>query len=230
MKYNLFLIYTVMVFWSGWLNAQPIISEQLFSEQLIRLPARPSGASADYEGSPFLVDSFQQGQVVLTSNAKFNLPMRFNIYNELIEVKFKGRDMQLQPNDLISRIELNGHTILSTEYELEDKKKKGFLFLLDSGVVSLLQKRNISFKEWRPAKAQEAAPTPAAFKPSLDQFFIRYANGRVVSLPSVKDLASAFPSHRNVVSDFIKKEKIKLKKDKLLQLFTYYRSLEPAKS
>lgn len=223
----------VLVGLSLWMStgtAQPILSEQLFSEQLIRMPVRPSGMSADYDGSPYLVDSFQQGQVFLTSNSKFNLPMRFNLFDDLIEVKFKGREMQMQPSDLISRIELSGHTILASEYELDGKKKKGFLFLLDSGEVSLLQKRNISFREWRPAKAQESAPTPAAFKASLDQFFIRYSNGRVITLHSVKDLPSVFPKHRNAVDAFVKKEKTKLKKEKLLQLFTYYKSLETAKT
>jgi len=206
------------------LSAQSILSDQLVSDQLVKMPLRSGGKPGEYEGSPFLTDSFQTGQIVLTAGSKFSLPMRFNVYQDILEIKYKGRDMQIQPNDLILRIELDVHTLVVNAYELDGNKRRGFLFLLDSGDITLFQKRNISFKEWRPAKAMESAPSPATFKSSPDQYFARLTNGTTVYLNSIKSLASVFPNHQNAINTFIKKEKIKLKKEDLLTLFAYYRS------
>ena len=219
MKHGIILVFCLVAHAGS--QAQSILSEQLVSEQLIRMPVSEQKMSSQYEGSPYLYDTFMTSILSMEGNGRFKLPMRYNMYRDIIEVKHRGREMQILPNDLIHNIKINEHTLVIGDYELEKKKTRGFLFLLDSGEVSLLEKKNITFEEWRPARAQEAGPRSATFKASLDNFFIRSKN-KITPITSLKELANLFPHHRSQVADYIKMHKIKLKEAKLVELFQYF--------
>lgn len=224
MKSNIFIcLMWVLINPSAY--AQPILSEQLISDKLIRMPLSEEALSRDYEGSPYLKDSFTLGHVMMNPAGSFALSMRYNIFLDLLEVKHKGRDMQILPNELIHEIVLDGYKLVSANYEYNHKKVEGFLFLLDSGTVSLLQKKNVSFEPWRPAKAQEAGPKPATFKESKEQYFVKSIGGKIIEFHSIKELVEILTSHRKEAYQFLEDNKIKMKQEKLIQFFQYYNDL-----
>lgn len=206
---------------SCYLAGQPLLSEQLVAEKLSKMPVNSVTWSRDFEGTPFLLDTFMKGKIYMQGARVFQAHMRYSIFSDVMEVKQRGQNMQLLPRDDIDYIEMDHFRIIAVEYEQSGKKTRGFLFLLDSGEVSLLEKKNITFEEWRPARAQEAGPRSATFKASLDNFFIRSKN-KITPITSLKELANLFPHHRSQVADYIKMHKIKLKEAKLVELFQYF--------
>ncbi len=207
------------------LEAQSLLSGDLVTEKIVRTPMDESILSSDYVGSPYLIDSFMIGKVVTSDHTVFKLPMRYNIFRDIIDVKYQGRDMQILASDIIDNIEIGNYTLTVGNYELDGKKFKSYLFVLDTGKISLLKKRSIKFEEWRPAKAQESAPKPAEFKESLDYYFLRTSSGRLKPFSKVKELPELFTGHRREVEEFIDKNKIKMKQEKLVDLVRFYNSL-----
>ncbi len=207
-------------------GSQSLLSGDLVTEQLVRMPSKSELLDNDYDGSPFLNDSFQNGTLTIRNQPGLVLPMRYNIYQDVMEVKFRGRMMQINPGDLIQSILLGKETLVPVKYPWESSMRQGLLFLLDSGKVNLYKKRNIQFEPWRAARAQEAGPKRARFKESLESFFLEFSNHKVVTLEKAKDLPLLFHDHRNELDDFFSKNKIKLKEDKLKELIHFYNSLQ----
>jgi hypothetical protein len=214
-----------LLFLINMLSGQALLSGNLFIDKFNHLPVSDAVKNGEYEGSPFLIDSFVEGILRIKNEATYKMPMRYNLYGDVLDVKYKGRDLVLTPNDIIEVIEIKNHKLVTTLYEFNGTRNKGFLFLLDTGKVNLLMKKNISFEDWRPARAQEAGPKLARFKESLDAFFLQ-SGTKVTQIKNIKDLPGLFSSNRSKVTDFIKKNKTKLKQEKLIELVKYYNSLQ----
>lgn len=223
MKIKIFFILFLIIY--GNLSGQSLLSGNLFIDKFNNLPVSEAVKNGEYEGSPFLIDSFTDGTLRIKNEASYKMKMRYNLFGDILDVKYKGRDLILAPNDIIEVIELNNYKLVTTIYEYNGKKSKGFLFLLDTGRVNLLMKKNISFEDWRPARAQEAAPRLAQFKEGVDVFFLQMGS-KVSQIKNIKDLPELFSNNRSKVADFIKKNKTKLKQDKLIELVKYYNSLQ----
>jgi len=194
-------------------------------DQLLNIMVNQTKYPQNYEGSPYLIDSFVTGTITLTSGVSFNLPIRYNLFQDIFDVQFQGRLMEIRTVDLIKKIDMPGYNLIPAIYPSGPKEIKGYLFLLDTGKISLLCKRHIAFDEWKPTKALESGPTPAKFREERIDFFARLPGGNLYRLKNLKDLLTVFPDNKSKVEMFIKENKIKLKLDKLKQLFHYYNSL-----
>lgn len=207
------------------LTGQALLSGNLFIDKFNHLPVSDAVKNGEYEGSPYLIDSFTEGTLRIKNEATYKMPMRYNLFGDVLDVKYKGREMVLTPNDIIEVIEIKNYRLVTTLYEYNDTKSKGFLFLLDTGKVNLLMKKNISFEDWRPARAQEAAPKLARFKEGVDAFFLK-SGTRIMQIKNIKELPELFPNNRSKLAEFIKTHKTKLKEEKLTELVKYYNSIQ----
>jgi hypothetical protein len=222
MLMNRLIFWGILVMAGHSLAAQSIVSGQFLSDELIHSTMGKLKSIPEYEGSPYLNDSFSDGKVYLKDKTMFKLKIRYNLFDDVLEVKHKGRDMQILPADLIELIEFDSHRLTVGEFEVDNKMNRSFLFVLDTGEVDLLMRKTVKFEEWRPAKAQETAPKPATFKPSLDYYYIKSPNGKIHAITKIKDLPSLFPRNRKKVESFIESNKTKLKAEKLVALFQSY--------
>lgn len=202
---------------------QAMLTDQFIWDKLLTKTANPNPHF--YEGSPYLIDSFVNGQVTLTSNASFALPVRYNLYEDLVEVIFHGREMEIRHADLIKKIEFADHQLVLSHYPGKNKEVRGFLFLLDSGKISLLHKKVMVFEEWQPAKALESGPTPAKFRVDHNDFFIRITPGSIYKIKTIKELSELLPDNHPKIKAYIKENKVKFKQEHLVHLINYYNSL-----
>lgn len=221
------IVYLIIICLSHFqLISQALLSGNLISEKITqRLPISEAVVNGEYEGSPFLIDSFVEGSLKIAKEATYKMPMRYNIYGDVFEVKYKGRLMQLLPDEMVESLHLQNYQLVTAQYELDKKKMKGFLFVLDTGSVNLLKRRNVSFEDWKPARAQEAGPTLARFKEGVQIYFIQIGN-KIIQIKNVKELPELFPSNRSKIREYIKEHKIKLKDEKLKELFSFYNGLK----
>jgi len=179
------------------------------------------------KGSPYENDSFIMGKA---ANKKINdskpYYLRYNIYNDIIEIK--------EDNNTIGLIQsLNIYAIMNNrEYHYEifsddnEKTDEGYFILLyKSEKVNVYKRKLKEFIEEQPAKDSFRQATPASFKDSELYYFKK---GRVLILLSTKkkEFIKNFPEHKNEITSYIKTKKINLKSEKdLIQLFKYYESL-----
>ncbi len=202
---------------------QAMLTDPFIVDKLFAISSNPNPKS--YEGSPYLLDSFIQGKVTLSSDASFSLPIRYNLFTDVVDVIYRSREMEIRPVDLIKKIEIADHQLILTYYPGQNKDVRGFLFLLDSGKWSLLHKRFMVFEEWQPTKALESGPTPAKFRVDHDEFFIRSERGNLSKIKTVKEIPLLLGDKKSKIEAFIKENKIKLKPDHLTRLFQFYNSL-----
>ena len=223
---NLFFILTHIIFIPFISNSQSLVSDQLVTEQLIKMPSRTDVLDSDFDGSPYLDDSFQLGTIFIGDHPGVTCPMRYDIYQDVMEVKYKGRLMQIIPSELIRFISINKDRLVPKKYPMGSGMIQGLLFELDTGKINLYKKRNLEFEPWRAARAQESGPKKARFKDMLDSYFIEFPNQKIVLIEKAKDITLLFHDHRKEIDEYLVKNKLKMKDVKLIEFIRFYNTLQ----
>jgi len=178
---------------------------------------------SETEGSPYENETFVIGKAI---SEKMNISsaflMRYNIYNDVIEVKDKD-----QLNALLRSFDL--YVILSNreyhyaEYLDESKTiKKGYFILLYGGSnIELFSRKTQKYKEAVPTKNSFQAKQPAEFLNS-EAFYMKQ-EGALLEIPTnKKEFLSEFPGIEADLKKFMKANKISLKSENdVIELFTY---------
>ena len=178
---------------------------------------------SETEGSPYENETFVIGKAI---SEKMNISsaflMRYNIYNDVIEVKDKD-----QLNALLRSFDL--YVILSNreyhyaEYLDESKTiKKGYFILLYGGSnIELFSRKTQKYKEAVPTKNSFQAKQPAEFVNS-EAFYMKQ-EGALLEIPTnKKEFLIEFPGIEADLKKFMKANKISLKSENdVIELFTY---------
>ena len=182
---------------------------------------------SNINGSPYENDEFLPGKAVSKNlnNSKTFL-LRYNIYNDVLEIK--------DDKNLIGLIKSANiyATIKGTEYHYEDfiadnnMAKKGYFILLSKGEnVSLFLRKTKQYKEPIQAKTSFHKNEPAAFIDS-ESFYFKKDNVMSSLSQNKKKILQQFPEKEDELNSYLKKEKINLKSEKdLIQLFSYLDSV-----
>ena len=177
-------------------------------------------------GSPYLNETFVPGDAYTFSTKFTDVPMRYNIHNDHIEFKQNSQTYILDPEPRVNKVTFDNKTFVVLKYEYKGKGKFGYLQLLDSGKVMLLAKKMVLYREEQAPKALESSSTPAQFTNIPDLYFYKIENGDVMRIENLKQMTESFPNQKDALSQFIKKEKISVKKEAdLIKLIKYYNSL-----
>ena len=144
---------------------------------------------ASVEGSPYEQETFVMGKAAekLTNNS-INYYLRYNIYNDEIQMKIKLNDEKIV--GLIKS--LNHYAVINNKeyhymsYSENDKNiNEGYFILVSNDVKnSLYLKKIVKFKVGQPAKDSFRKAIPSAFK-NFERYY--YQKGRVLfHLPTKK--------------------------------------------
>ena len=182
-------------------------------------------AAEKVEGTPFLNDNFVVGIVYAKDEKYEGIPMRYNMYDDNIEFKQNNQLLILDPQPRIRKVELDGHTFVVGDYELKGQPKQGYFLLLDSGQVTLMSKKVVSYREQQAPKGLDSGPTPAKYSNAPDVFYFKIGNGALMKVDNIKKMIAGFPDKQTELTEFAKKEKTSPKKeDELVKLVKYYNS------
>jgi len=182
------------------------------------------------EGSPYEQETFVMGKAAekLTNNS-INYYLRYNIYNDEIQMKIK-----LDDEKIVGLIKsLNHYAVINNReyhymsYSENDKSiNEGYFILVSNDIKnSLYLKKIVKFKVGQPAKDSFRKAIPSAFK-NFERYY--YQKGRVLfQVPTKKkEILLHFSDKKEDLKKFMKAEKINLKNEKdLIKLFKYYDSL-----
>ncbi len=124
------------------------------------------------EGSPFLNDNFIEGKVI-TSNGTFEpVTLRYNIFQDVMEFEMERKIYYLEPGNQVKEVIMGEDTFVVKAYMRNNKPVFGYLKVLETGKLSLYQKKNRAFKEAQPPKALESEAHPARFIKESDEYFL----------------------------------------------------------
>lgn len=177
------------------------------------------------EGTPYLNEEFATGDV-LSNKGKFTgIELRYNLYSGNIE--FKQRDIvyALVPGPEIKRINFGQYSFVVENYESKGQKKDGYYVLLDSGKVTLVAKKHVSFREAQAPKALETMGKPPKYISEPDEYYYRVGTGNLINISNVKKLIEGLPDKQDELKAFASKEKISKNARELTELIKYYNSL-----
>lgn len=177
--------------------------------------------SDDYEGSPYLNDEFVLGYVYQGSLKFEGVPMRYNIYADVMEFQDKGHTFLLEPDPRITKIEIGHQVFVVREFKHLTKVQNGFLEVLKEGKASLMAKKLVNFRE-----KMELRDIPAKFARLDDAYYYKIDDQPVLKTSSLKALIESFPDKHGELTQFAKAAKISTKNGAdLVKLFEYYNSL-----
>jgi hypothetical protein len=177
------------------------------------------------EGTPYLSEKYVPGEI-LFGTERSAVPLRYNVYQDLMEYQQNGKALVLDPNTKIKKVRLGESTYIVEKFEFDGKTKYGFLNLLDSGKVTLVAKKVVKYQEPLKGRALDGGDLPAKFSKSSDAYFYRVGHGELQEVDNIKDMIASFPDKQEEVKQYAKKEKISPKKEEeLVKLVRYYNSL-----
>jgi hypothetical protein len=177
-------------------------------------------------GTPYLNETFSQGEVNFDQGTRNAVPLRYNIYKDWIEYQQNNQTYILDPDFRIKEVTFDENTFVVEKYPGKGKSRPGYFKLLDSGRVTLLSKQFVLFKEYQKAQALQSSSSPPKYTRAPDQFYFKVESGELQKIDNIKSLVAGFPDKHDLLMKYAKKEKISAKKEQdLRRLFAYYYSL-----
>ncbi len=176
-------------------------------------------------GSPYLVEEYLSAQVYSLQGDYLDVPMRYNVHQDIMEFKHEDSLFALEPNLLINKILLDEYTFVVEYYQQKKSSGAGYFIRLDSGKVSLLSKPVINY-----IPAQKGKPiqgdVPANYQHLPPMHFLKLPNSVLVQIKNLKQLLGALPDQQEEISAFVKDKKISGKKlDQFKEVIQYYNEL-----
>lgn len=178
---------------------------------------------SETEGSPYENETFVFGKVI---NEKLNISspylMRYNIYNDVIEVKDKDQLSGLKKSFDFYVSLSNKEYHFAEYYDDSNMIKKGYFILLYRGTnIELFSRRTQKYKEAVPTKNSFQTKQPAEFV-DYEAFYMKIEDTLLEIPTNKKELTGLFPEIEADVKKFMKANKISLKSENdVIELFTY---------
>ena len=174
-------------------------------------------AEKEIAGSPFLDKQFQKSYILKVNGAEIkNLPLRYNLYNNSMEMIQNGQVLTISFPSEIQRINMGGNVFIYAKYTTPKKIGFGFFQVLYEGDYQLLKKDRVVLK------TPDNTGDSLRFERSFPQFYLRYGEGMAYWINSQKSLIKRLQPLSQSTIDFIKSNKINAKDEKkLIELMEY---------
>lgn len=178
------------------------------------------------EGTPYLDEKYVDGEIYFGESARTKVPVRYNIYQDLIEYQQNGKALVVDPSTKIKKVQMGDITFIVEKLNVGGKTKYGFLNLLDSGKVTLYSKKMMRYQEPLKGRALDGGDVPAKFSRMQDEYFYKIGTGELKEVGNLKELIAGLPDKQDEIKQYVKQEKISPKKEEeLRKLIQYYNSL-----
>lgn len=177
------------------------------------------------QGSPYLSNDFVEGTLFTTSKQQYNdVLLRFNIYTDNLEYKNnEDQIMAMASPEIIERAKFGDTEMVYIPYSSAKKIRRGFFKVVVEGEISLYVRPQVIYKQPEEPKAYAEA-APARFVQRPDLYYLRNGKNEAIRVDKKKELIEFFPAHNDEIAAFIKKNKIKLKLEGLIEVVKYYNS------
>lgn len=185
-----------------------------------------SSNSPDIDGSPYLHDEFQDGEVFYDGKYKFsNLQLRYNLYNDEIEYKEKNVVMAIVGQEKIDKVIINDEVFVYIQKGTL-KGLSGLVKMWNEEMPSVITKMKVEFMKKEAAKPY-VEPKPDRFERGHNKHYILKNETEIEKISSVKKLIKFLGKHSDELTVYSKKERISTgDASELAKLLDYYHTLE----
>ena len=175
-----------------------------------------------FDGSPYLFDDFIAGNLYAEERLLYSqVPIRINLYNEVIEFLRNDSVFVLGPTSPVDQIVLNGQIflILDGKYNhvvegIVKTWSRKFPTVLTKMSINCLAASYIAYAEAKPQRFEQ-----------VDTHFVWISEDRLIEVNTTKQLIKAL-GNRTQLTAFAKKHKISAKNPaQLTELLDHYRLL-----
>lgn len=183
----------------------------------------------EIEGNPYIFKNFSEGTIKLKKSNPIQGNFRYDKYAG--EVHFKKDDNMYAiafPKE-VEYIQIDSLRFIHSEFSESDKKptnNEGTYFIVEvDGNYKLLVKKNVSIKD---AKATNGIipASNAKFVAKNDTYFIKKQDKPAIKIQNEKSILSLFLDKNPEISNYIKSNRLKVKKlEDLKEIVNYYNLL-----
>ncbi len=186
-------------------------------------------ANTTVAGNPYLNRNFQDGRLIDKNGSKSPvIPLRYNIYSGYIEYKAPDNKVYTlkHKDSKIKNYVIHDTTfIYSSFHRTKNKIVSGYFQVLVPGKATGLIKYTVDLLEAQPTRPYKPAQ-PEHFSRMIYNFYVKTGNNAAVPVPRNKDFLQLFPKQKRRLSQYIKKEKIHIRKQvDFVKLVNYYNFL-----
>ncbi|WP_459211359.1 hypothetical protein [Aquimarina rhabdastrellae] len=181
-----------------------------------------------YQGSMYLTKKASPSSVTKTYSESLEADLHYNLHTDTFEYKNAKRTYGILKNPSI-QIEMDNKKF--TYHKFKDYyhlNKAGYYVLLEKNTRYRIFKKYI-LKILEPEKTLIKSETLNSGKLKLTTSYFLEENNVIIELPkSSKKLLSLFDKHKKEVKEYMKQEKLKLKKEEhLIKILSYFSSIQP---
>lgn len=182
---------------------------------------------ADLKGSPYLNEDFTMGELESRDGEIVELNLRLNAFADELEFKTNHGIVILTNPELMSRIVLGESEYIYVESNNPQDESAGYFKKITGDNYKLLSKHRVVYMSSVAAGAYEPA-TKAELRKEPDSYFLSILDQEVVKLKRKKKFfLELFPDKQELISKYIKEEKISLIKEKdLINLVDYLNKIQ----
>lgn len=174
----------------------------------------------DIAGSAYLYKQFQPSYILKINGAEIkDMPLRYNIYNDQMELKKDGKVMSIALPNEVERINMGGKVFIYKPFRTAKNVSAGYFQVLYEGDYQLLKKEQVKLR----SPSDKTNPDDSLrFERTFPQFYLRYGNGMALFIYSQKTLIRVLQPISQDVIDYIKSNRIKTKdENQLIDLMEY---------
>jgi len=189
-----------------------------------------SKSNIPVNGIPFLKEDFQAGVLELNDGKKsIDVLLRYNIAKDAFEILHKNDTLRLNRPFAVKYIYLDDKVFVFDPKLRKgvDRKHNGYFELRVDDKLSLYIKRwkDLSFDSFV-TNYQGGSGTKEYYYVDKIGFIGKNEKGKTFLIKSTKTLLANIDDHKSELKSFIKKNKIKIKKESdLIKVVEYYNSL-----
>jgi len=223
MKY---IVVIILISISFIVNGQNNLSENTNELSGIPIKDKPNYKQAN----PYIFDDFLEGVVYFKDNNNpLEYKLNYDAFDDQLEYLKNDEKFIATNPDNILRVNINDEILVYKKFYNFDETKNGFFFEIIDDYISLYKREIIisTLKEKNIYKDDEVKNSELIKK--KPQYYISIYGESLRLIKNKKKLLLAFYNHP-AIEEFIKKEKIKLHKEKdLIELITFINNFDKNK-
>ncbi|WP_462248013.1 hypothetical protein [Ekhidna sp.] len=183
-----------------------------------------SGSAEDIKGSPYFFDDWYVGEIKTKLGSVYpNVKIKYAPYTDQLFFLTEDGDERAIAREKVHYFQFNDE--LGKSYLFEHIPYQGYLLrITKSENITLYKKIEKTIKEAPENNGYNASSGKAEFIES--RVYYIQTNSIVEPIPSKNDYVELFPDKKSEIMNFIKKNKVKFKKDeKMIDLVKFTQSL-----
>ncbi|WP_103069954.1 hypothetical protein [Aquimarina sediminis] len=181
----------------------------------------------DYDGSIYMKGSYKESSVIHEKSGTFDAKLKYNIHSDALEYSSGSKLYEVVKSPTI-HARIDGDYFYYCEFQSQrGVDRRGYYVLVELTDKYRIYKRfTLKIKEPRESIAVGAPSEPGAVR--MKTTYYLEESGVIMELPmSKKDMLAAFNDKESELKEYLKKEKIRLRKEEdLIRFVARYNALK----